>query len=567
MKRFLFRVLCLGLTSLWLAQTAPGYARGAEGKASGVPPAPGAVKDAPRAGVEVMTRGPIHEAFAQPVNTGSVRPLVVPKSPPAAIEETPPDLKPAEEDVLWIPGYWGWDDDRSDFVWVSGVWRVPPPGQRWIPGYWVEVSGGYQWVAGFWSGVDTTEVAYYPEPPASVEQGPTSEPPSPDYVWISGSWRWRDARYMWQPGYWVLGQPGWLWMPASYCWSPYGWAYMPGYWDYPLMGRGLAFAPVYFGGGLLGPRFGYTPTVAIDTGILSMYLFTRPSYYHYYFGDYFAPTYDRIGIFPWFGVGSYGGYAYDPLFSYYRWDYSRRDPRWLANLQGWHTYYRDHPERRPPRDLAAQQQLLARAQDRPDSRFLAIASPLQDLRQKPDAPVTLAAVGAQEKTQIVQTARTLADVRTQRVQVESGAAIAPGAGAAKIAGKAAAGAALKAPLKAPLPRLPAGAEGAAPRIATRPGVTPPATPGAIKGKSGEAPKPGLTPPAAKRTPPPKPTPAPKKPEAAPRPEAGRGEAPEPGRRPPPPSQVEKPRPAPPERNVPERGRAPERGEGKGKEGR
>jgi hypothetical protein len=327
----------------------------------------------------------------------------------------------------------------------------------------------------------------------------------------------------------------------------------------------LAFAPVYFGGGLLRPRFAFSPTVAIDTGIFSLYLFTRPSYCHYYFGDYFASTYDRIGIFPWFGVRAYGGYVYDPLFAYYRWDYSRRDPQWLAHLEGWHRYYRDHPDRRPPHDLAAQRQLLSRAGDRPDSKFLAIADPVQELRQKPDAPVTLVAVGPQEKAQIVQTARMLGEVKTQRAELESGAAIAPGTGAAKAAKKGAAAGALMAPLKAPLPRLPAGRppEGAAPGVATRPEITPPAAakpvpaakPAPVIPEPKPAPAPKVTPvpKAAPRVMPREETPRVEKPRVeTPRTETPRIETPRTER-----PRVETPRVAPPERSVPQRGRGPE----------
>ena len=45
-------------------------------------------------GVEVLTRGPVHEAFAETVTFDPEPGIVVPKSPPAAIEELPPDQKP-----------------------------------------------------------------------------------------------------------------------------------------------------------------------------------------------------------------------------------------------------------------------------------------------------------------------------------------------------------------------------------------------------------------------------------------------------------------------------------------
>jgi hypothetical protein len=390
-----------------------------------------------------MTRGPIHEAFAQPVNTGSVKPLIVPKKPPDPIEEEPPSAKPADENAVWIAGYWGWDDDRKDFLWVSGVWRVPPPNQQWVPGYWTQVSGGFEWVPGFWTAAGAQEVAYQPEPPASLEQGPTSDPPGDDYFWAPGCWHWRQTRYVWQPGFWSMAQPGWLWMPPSYCWSPRGWVFCDGYWDYPLGRRGLVFAPVYFSAGVYRrPHFFFSPTVVIDAGRLPFCLFTRPSYCHYYFGDYYAASYDGLGIFPWFAVRSYRGYVCDPFFSYYECYNRRRDADWLANLRGWHQYYRTHADQRPPHTLAAQQQLLARAGNRPDREFLGLTETLNDLQRKPNAPIRLTSISSAQKVQIHQTARLMTQSGTQRAELE-----AKGAGAAGVTAKV--------PVTMPLPKLPA----------------------------------------------------------------------------------------------------------------
>ena len=60
----------------------------------------------------------------------------------------PPDQKPAGQNIQWIPGYWSWDVSRGDFIWISGIWREPPPNNQWVPGYWHQVDGGYQWVSG-----------------------------------------------------------------------------------------------------------------------------------------------------------------------------------------------------------------------------------------------------------------------------------------------------------------------------------------------------------------------------------------------------------------------------------
>ncbi|HJS06928.1 MAG TPA: hypothetical protein VJ809_04685, partial [Pirellulales bacterium] len=118
--------------------------------------------------VEVLARGPVHEAFAEPVNLQSFDPLVIEVAPPEPIEELPPDQKPEGENVEWIPGYWAWDDDRQNFLWVSGVWRDIPPGQRWVPGYWSVVEGGWCWTAGFWISDAAAVIEYLPDPPETL---------------------------------------------------------------------------------------------------------------------------------------------------------------------------------------------------------------------------------------------------------------------------------------------------------------------------------------------------------------------------------------------------------------
>src|SRR5689334_3047899 len=75
----------------------------------------------PPEGVQVLTRGPVHEAFAEPVVFNPEAGPVVPKEPPQPIEEIPPDQKPEGENVQWVPGYWNWDEAQGDFLWVSGI--------------------------------------------------------------------------------------------------------------------------------------------------------------------------------------------------------------------------------------------------------------------------------------------------------------------------------------------------------------------------------------------------------------------------------------------------------------
>ena len=112
----------------------------------------------PPEGVVVLTRGPVHEAFAQPVILDEGAAFMISRRPPAPLDEIVPDQKPEGVHVLWIPGYWSWDGDRNDFIWVSGCWRAVPPNNSWVPGYWAQSARGYQWIAGFWDTADAQEI-------------------------------------------------------------------------------------------------------------------------------------------------------------------------------------------------------------------------------------------------------------------------------------------------------------------------------------------------------------------------------------------------------------------------
>lgn len=399
-------------------------------------PAPAAVDP----NVEVLTRGPIHEAYASPVTNAAGPGMVVPKRPPEPVEEQPPEVKPEGDHATWIPGYWSWDDDRKDFLWVSGVWRVAPNGVRWNPGYWQEAQGGWQWVSGYWIPIAKTEVAYLPKPPDTLDQGPTSPSPGETHVWVPGHWQWRLGHYVWVPGYWAVSQPDRVWVYPTYYWCPRGWVYCDGYWDYPLERRGLLFAPVYF----TAPVRVYRPAVCVDVGAVSVSLFCRPAYRHYYFGDYYADTYVAIGFQPWF-IYSGPRYGYDPLFCYYR-AYHHRDPHWEANLRGWHDYYRGHPGMRPPHTLAAQQHLLAdpKSHGRPDARNLAVGRPVGQLQKNPNGPIKVQPVGASQRVATQQSAKQMSGVASQRAHTETkggqgGVGRVPGAGDAGQAGSARAG--------------------------------------------------------------------------------------------------------------------------------
>jgi len=308
------------------------------------PYAPLSTYVAPEAAPEVLTRGPVHEAFAAPVVYGSEPGVIISVAPPAPVEELPPAQMPAGS--VWIPGYWAWDDERGDFLWVSGIWRVPPPNCSWVPGYWFPVQNGYQWSPGFWLAGSPQQITYLPPAPPPVDVEPVGMPPSDDYVWVPGCYIWQSPRYSLRPGFWMPGRAGWVWVPAHYVITPRGCVFIDGYWDYVIERRGLLFAPVYFGHHGFG-RLHYTPTVVIDLGGLLINLWSRPSCHQYYFGDYYDPRYSRAGIYPWFAFREHRGW-YDPIYTHEVWRHRRTDPQWDAHTRTAFDRGRTDPTARPP---------------------------------------------------------------------------------------------------------------------------------------------------------------------------------------------------------------------------
>src|SRR5262245_55855797 len=90
----------------------------------------------PEPGVKVAEKGPIHEAFAQPGAEVRGKGMTAPKAPPVPLPEVPPDTRPDGQNVKWVHGYWHWDAEKQDFIWVSGFWRNFPEGREWQAGKW-----------------------------------------------------------------------------------------------------------------------------------------------------------------------------------------------------------------------------------------------------------------------------------------------------------------------------------------------------------------------------------------------------------------------------------------------
>jgi len=398
--------------------------------------------------IEVLTSGPVHEAFAEPVNLQTQTGLAAPHQPPADIEEIPPTDRPQDDRFVWIPGYWGWDADRDDFIWVSACWRMGPPNMYWVPGYWtqvidvqevdragvdvrvggldVRVGGGtkavetvsWEWVSGFWRQSDTREIEYLPAPPAPMDLEPPGPPPTADNMWVPGCWYWDQGQYVRRPGYWLRQQSDWIWSPSHYRWTPRGYVFERGHWDYSLERRGVLFAPVYFPRSVYArPGYTYSPSIAIDIGVLTANLFIYPRYGHYYFGDYYDDAYRTRGIYPQFERERIHTW-YDPIYTYDRWHHGRTDKRWEENQR------REYDQRRSDKNLRpahTYREMESRAANMPNTqrRDFELAKPLKTIVQRKSSPMKFKQIKPDAQQKIARQATDVQKFRQERVKWET----------------------------------------------------------------------------------------------------------------------------------------------------
>src|SRR6185369_1960131 len=112
----------------------------------------------------------------------------------------------------------------------------------------------------------------------------------------------------------------------------------------------------------------YSPAIVIDLGVFSDHLFLRPRYSHYYFGDYYAPSYSQGGFYASFSFQS-SRYGYDPIYSHQRWEH-RGDREWEHRVEASYQYRRDHEAARPPRTWAAQRNINPGTAEAKQNRLL-----------------------------------------------------------------------------------------------------------------------------------------------------------------------------------------------------
>jgi hypothetical protein len=189
--------------------------------------------------------GPVHEAYVSR-EYGSLVLEMVPTQPPPNIVELIPTQ--SDSQAIWIPGYWGWSKSRGQYLWVSGIWRRPPPGFRWILGHWKQYADGWVWLHGMWSNVEEKELKYIPTPPPDPLNEYIPPPPSSvyDYFWIQGDWKYdfQKQQYIWYSGRWDIVHPHWTYVPARFFWREEGFLATCAFWDWPLEIRGVPFTAI-----------------------------------------------------------------------------------------------------------------------------------------------------------------------------------------------------------------------------------------------------------------------------------------------------------------------------------
>jgi hypothetical protein len=358
-------------------------------------------------GVEFQARGPVHEAFAEPSMRRQAAAPLVTKQPPDPVPEMPPEQKPEEANVEWIPGYWAFDDERNDFLWVSGIWRVPPPGRHWVPGYWQQEDAGWQWVSGYWGAQAQSEEQLLPAPPTPIAE---AVPPAPDANsgYVPGCWIFQSNGYYWRPGFWAPFRVGWIWITPCYIWTPGGYVFVDGYWDHDFHRRGLLFAPAFINPRFLArPGWVYRPRLVILADVLVQSFFARPAYNHFYFGDYYGPQYARLGFRDWIDF-RLGDRHYNS-FSYYRWQ-NRGDPRWERNLRAGYQGRQQGKLARPPRTWTAQ----VKSGDGP-GKTLALLTPVTQVKSQ---VFKMQALPAAQARQIQKAAQEVHALRQHRATME-----------------------------------------------------------------------------------------------------------------------------------------------------
>lgn len=198
-------------------------------------------------------------AFAQPVQRDHRAPQErrLPPPPPGANNgptEAPPspreEHQAARAGFVWIPGKWEW---HGKWDWTAGHWERERAGKQWRPGHWDRAGSAWVWTEGAWIDAGAAvppPPGPQPGPPPNGNTGivpphlndhhPHQPPPPPreeaqgpakaGFVWIAGSWDWRNDKWEWVPGHWERERAGKRWRPREWREEAGTWVLVDGDW-------------------------------------------------------------------------------------------------------------------------------------------------------------------------------------------------------------------------------------------------------------------------------------------------------------------------------------------------
>lgn len=241
--------------------------------------------------------GPVHEAFV--IKTGgSIFLQAVNQEPPQPINERIPEQK--DPNTQWIRGYWDFDENTKDYIWVCGVWRRVPPQMKWIEGYWSKEAEGWVRVRGLWSSQPEEQLSYLSNPPPDSLNEDAGKRPSDQMFWVSGYWQWDPSRraYQWLLGKWAQLDKDWVLVPAHYVFRPKGYLLVPAFWDYPIDNRGTAFGCLDIPPNARADYI-YTPSNIIAPNVIIERCFCCYPDYLYLFYHHWCYHPDYWISFPW----------------------------------------------------------------------------------------------------------------------------------------------------------------------------------------------------------------------------------------------------------------------------
>lgn len=226
----------------------------------------------------------MHAAFLVK-DSGEMILEIVPVKPPEPLQEIAPSAP--NSNMIWIPGYWSWSKRQQEYLWISGVWRLSPPGHQWISGYWKQVPKGWVYVPGFWI-QDSSHLTFYSTPPDPLDEIITS-PPNEGYFWMPGYWKWDTTTnsYVWIGGTWEPLDPQWVYVPSRFVWREQGYVFIPGYWDWPLESRGVVYAAVYVSRSLQNTYIYHPSKIIALEELIENYFNRWPDYAQLFHHDYY----------------------------------------------------------------------------------------------------------------------------------------------------------------------------------------------------------------------------------------------------------------------------------------